>query len=131
MRRALLLLLPLLLPLAAGCSSVGGYWLGTCGFADGTYDYDVDVTLMVKRFGLTRLTGTMDLVLWEGTTLSDEMEGFRNGPFYNFEADYVVEGGSWVMDLDVEKSGSNLDGDCTLKVPGGTGALTGAVSLDR
>lgn len=124
----IMLALPVLL---SGCTGVTGYWVGTCDFADGTYAYTADVEVFVKRASGQSLDGEITVRLWDGLSFTSELEGLKSGNFATMEAVHVVETGSYVFTVEALEEGPDLEGDCSLAVPGGSGALTGKVDLER
>lgn len=127
-----ILLLALSFPLGlASCNPVSGVWMGTCDFADGTYAYAADVTVDLKGNGGSNLTGTMTVDLWDGQTMTGDVEGLRTGVRLSLEGSFVVESQGYLMIIEAEEAGPDYEGECRFDVPGGGGYLVGKIDLEQ
>ncbi|MBO87854.1 MAG: hypothetical protein CL927_21085 [Deltaproteobacteria bacterium] len=122
---------PLALLLFPGCSSVSGKWLGSCDFGDARYGYTAAVTLDIEDGRGSAVEGKVQLDMFDGRSFEGKVDGLRSDTYIEMDGDFRQDDGVYSLSLTGDIDESVIEGDCSLKVPLGTGALTGDMILER
>lgn len=126
-----LLALPLL---ATGClPDLTGGWLGRCDFQDDTYEESSLVEVTIENGRGNRVEGELFVQMFDDRELSGAMAGVRSDTFIEFDANFPTTDGTFTFHVDGEVDDDEIEGTCTLGVPGGgAGAgLSGDLLLAR
>jgi len=89
------------------------------------------VTVDLKGSGGSRLTGTMTVDLWDGQTMTGDVEGLRTGNRLSLEGSFIVDSQGYLMTIEAEEAGPDYEGECRFDVPGGGGYLAGKIDLEQ
>ena len=122
---------PLGLLLLPGCSSVSGKWIGSCDFGDARYGYTAAVTLDIEDGRGSAVKGKVQLDMFDGRTFAGKVDGLRSDTYIEMDGDFRQDDGVYSLALTGDIDESVIEGDCSLTVPLGTGALTGDMILER
>ena len=122
---------PLGLLLLSGCSSVTGKWLGACDFGDARYGYTAAVTLEIEDGRGSAVEGKVQLDMFDGRTFKGEVDGLRSDTYIELDGDFRQDDGVYNLSLTGDIEESVIEGTCSLRIPLGTGALTGDLVLER
>jgi hypothetical protein len=134
----------LLLP---GCSGISGKWVGNCDFGDARYAYGAAVTLDLNDGRGSTVEGDLQFDMFDGTSFEGNIDGLRSDTYIELSGEFQPKaaGGSdtgssgasgqtgspYTITLTGNIDETVIEGDCSLKVPLGTGALTGELVLER
>lgn len=129
MRRSALLTVLVL----TGCSaSVAGDWVGLCTFSPaGGYPAEMEVSAEIWTDNGRSVEGRMTIADWTGSSRTSDLTGNHTGRYVFLQSSFLSELGDYVLEIDAEKSGRQLDGECAFMVPEGEGALLGDAELTR
>jgi hypothetical protein len=124
-------LLPLLM--LTGCSAtIAGDWVGLCTFSPaGGYPAEMEVYAEIWTDNGRNLEGRMTIADWTGSSRTSDLFGSHTGRYVSLQSSFLSELGDYVLEVDAEKSGRQMDGDCAFMVPEGEGALLGDAELTR
>ena len=116
-----------------GCSAtVAGDWVGVCNFSPtGGYPAQMEVYAEVWTDNGRNVEGQMTIADWTGSSRTGALLGTHTGRYVTLEGSFLSELGYYELDIDAEKSGNQMTGDCAFRVPEGTGALEGTGELSR
>jgi len=117
---------------AAGCGSIDGQWLGACDFGDARYSYTALLDVSFEDGSGVLVAGEVTLDMFDGRSFRGDVEGKRSDTYIEVEGlltEDNVSGYNLVLAGDLEDQA--IDGTCQFKVPGGAGALTGDMRLER
>ena len=116
-----------------GCSAtVAGDWLGVCTFSpSGGYPAEMEVYAEIWTDNGRNLEGLMTIADWTGSSRTGDLLGNHTGRYVFLQGRFLSELGYYELEVNAEKSGREMDGDCAFMVPEGTGALMGDVELTR
>jgi hypothetical protein len=118
----------LLLP---GCSSIAGKWVGSCDFGDARYGYTAAVTLNLDDGRGSTVEGKVEMDMFDGRSFKGEVDGLRSDTYVEMEGDFRQDDGVYNLKITGDIDESVIEGDCSLRIPLGTGALTGDLLLER
>ncbi len=121
----------LLLPLPGCGLTVAGEWLGVCSFTNSGYQAEMEVYADIWTDNGYALEGTMTTADWNGVSRTGELLGERTGRYVTLRGRFLSELGYYELELDGERSGRQLEGTCSFRVPEGSGALIGDGTLSR
>jgi hypothetical protein len=131
MKRRALLALPLL---ATGClPDLTGAWMGRCDFEDETYEETSVVEVTIENGRGNRVEGSMFVLMFDDRELQGPMSGVRSDTFIELDANFPTQDGTFTFHIEGDVDEDEVDGTCTLGVPGGgAGAgLSGGLVLER
>ena len=123
----------LTLLLLTGCSAtVAGDWIGVCTFSPaGGYPAQMEIYADIWTDNGRNLEGQMTIADWTGSSRTGDLLGNHTGRYVFLQGRFLSELGYYELEVDAEKSGSQMDGECAFMVPEGTGALLGNAELMR
>jgi hypothetical protein len=117
---------------SAACTSLEGQWIGTCEYGDDLYAFDSSVTVKVKDGSGAAVTGNVRLDMFDGRTFNGDMEGSRSESYLEIDAIFRESDGEWGFQAKGDhQEDDSIEGECGLRVPGGTGYLAGELELER
>ncbi|MDG1480220.1 MAG: hypothetical protein P8R54_11550 [Myxococcota bacterium] len=116
-----------------GCSaSVAGDWVGVCSFSPaGGYPAEMEVSAEIWTDNGRNVEGRMTIADWTGAGRTSDLIGSHTGRYVFLQSSFLSERGDYVLEIDAEKSGRQMDGECAFMVPEGEGALIGDAELAR
>ena len=120
--------------LLGGCgASMAGDWAGLCFFSSTAgYTANMEVYATIYNDNGTALEGEMTILDWTGSSPRvGDLLGSRTGSYLELHGQFLSELGYYELDLDAERSGADLAGECAFRVPDGEGALLGALEMSR
>ena len=120
--------------LTTGClPDLGGDWLGRCDFEDETYSETSLVELTVDNGRGNRIEGSMYVLMFDDRELQGPMTGVRSDSFIELDANFPTEDGTFTFRLEGDVEEDEIDGTCTLGVPGGGAGsgLSGDALIER
>ena len=123
----------MLLFVLTGCSAtVTGDWLGLCSFsASGGYAAEMEVYAEIWTDNGRNLEGLMTIADWTGASRTGDLVGNHTGRYVFLQGRFLSELGYYELEVDAEKSGRQMEGECAFMVPEGSGALLGEADLSR
>ncbi|HCH65019.1 MAG TPA: hypothetical protein DFR83_19605, partial [Deltaproteobacteria bacterium] len=98
---------------------------------DARYGYTAAVTLDIEDGRGSAVEGKVQLDMFDGRSFEGKVDGLRSDTYIEMDGDFRQDDGVYSLSLTGDIDESVIEGDCSLKVPLGTGALTGDMILER
>ena len=120
-----------ILTTTTACSGVEGKWVGSCDYGDARYGYSAALTLDVSKGGGSTVEGDIVIDMHDGQSFDGEVSGLRSDTYIEMDGTFRNDDGPYEFSMSGDIDETVIEGDCALKIPNGTGALTGTLVLER